>query len=134
MNKVVARIIGEAAEPESARDFIRRHAPKPQPNDRPGTDPEDADPEPDENTIAQMWHDDQQGEYVQIDDDGSAHFVAHGRAMEQIAPRGTDSDEVFALIKDWTDRSQYWPNIWQVNDHGNVTLYDCNGNDLGGLV
>lgn len=108
--------------------------------------------------LAEIWRDDKDGEYVQINDDGSAYYVAHGRAMEQIAPpvsqqtqrvfRGGDPrrqdamsdapvdtvENTFRLIRQWMEAKQFWPNVWSVNDHGNIELYTANGKPLGGLV
>ena len=81
--------------------------------------------------IAEIWRDDQDGEYVQIGADDVARYVAHGRVMEIIPPVG---DDVFAGIREWMKEKEFWPNIWSVSDHGNVTLHDQNGADLGGLV
>ena len=81
--------------------------------------------------LAATWEDDRDGEYVQIDDDGDAVYVAHGKAMEHI-PKA--SGDTFADIRAWMDKKRFWPNIWSVNDHGNVTLHGPDGQDLGGLV
>jgi hypothetical protein len=86
---------------------------------------------PDE--LQSTWEDDKQGEYIQINPDDSVVYVAHGRAMEQIAPKGSGRD-MFRLIGSWMKANQYFPNIWQVNDHGNVELYSKSGKPLGGLV
>ena len=86
---------------------------------------------PDE--LQSTWEDDKQGEYIQINPDDSVVYVAHGSAMEQIAPKGSGRD-MFRLIGSWMKAKQYFPNIWQVNDHGNVELYSKSGKPLGGLV
>ena len=82
--------------------------------------------------LAEIWQDDKDSEYVQINDDGSAVYVVHGSTMEDIAD--AEDEDVFGTISAWMNRKKFWPNIWSVNDHGNVTLHDKNGNDLGGLV
>lgn len=40
------------------------------------------------------------------------------------------SDEAFAAIREAMEKAQYWPNIYSVNDHGNVTLHDSKGNHI----
>jgi len=81
--------------------------------------------------IAEIWAEDKEGEYVQINDDGSVVYVAHGRAMETIP---VDAENPYPGINAWMEAKSFFPNIWSVNDHGNVTLHDAQGNDLGGLV
>lgn len=89
---------------------------------------EDEYPEP---SLEDTWNEDKNGEYIQINDDGSVVYVAHGSVMETIP---VDLDDQFAGIRAWMEAKQFYPNIWQTNDHGNVTLFDSQGNDLGGLV
>jgi hypothetical protein len=102
--------------------------------------------------LAAMWEEDKNGEYVQINDDGSAWYVAHGKAMEQIAPptsqqtnkfavgigkhrsQPVDSSKTFNLIRDWFKKSNISLNIWEVNERGNIELYSPSGKGLGGLV
>jgi hypothetical protein len=107
--------------------------------------------------LAELWREDQAGEYIQINPDDSAYYIAHRRAIEQIAPprsqqrasyfvggdprkravsqEGPAQDsQTFKLIRAWMAKNNYSPNIWAVNDHGNVELYDHNGKALGGLV
>jgi hypothetical protein len=111
-------------------------------------------PPPNDKTaeLAELWREDQAGEYIQINDDESAYYIAHGRAIEQIAPpqgqqtmrratgigkfsdEPTDESQTFRLIRAWMQKNNYSPNIWKVNDHGNVELHDPNGKPLGGLV
>jgi len=116
-------------------------------------------PEPSDKTkeLAELWREDQAGEYIQINDDESAYYIAHGRAIERIAPplkdqrqsnfvggdprRGPVSREghatesqTFKLIRAWMAKNNYSPNIWKVNERGNVELYNHNGKPLGGLV
>ena len=78
-----------------------------------------------------MWEEDKDGEYVMVNDDGSAHYVAHDTVMEDI-PKV--NGETFVGIREWMNKNSFWPNIWSVNDHGNVTLRGHKGQDLGGLV
>lgn len=88
--------------------------------------------------VVETWNDDKHGEYVQINDDGSVVEVAHGCAMKAILTADVANSmpdfQKWAAIRAWMEESQYWPNIWSVNDHGNVTLHDKDGNVLGGIV
>lgn len=80
--------------------------------------------------IVETWDNDSNGEYVQVSD-GTAYYIAHGCRCETIPdhPEG-----VWTAIAEWMKASQYWPNIWEVNERGNVELCDTAGNYLGGLV
>ena len=87
--------------------------------------------------LQELWNDDDGGEYIQIHDCFTkATYVAHGVAMQTIELTEYDpDDDIFEMIRDWTDTELgISPNLWQVNDHGNVTLFDYDGNSLGGLV
>lgn len=102
-----------------------------------GTDPgvpqdpvEDGEGEA-EPSIADLWNEDKDGEYVQINDDGTVVYVAHGRVMERIQ---VERENPYPGINAWMEAKSFFPNIWSVNDHGNVTLHDGQGNDLGGVV
>ena len=81
--------------------------------------------------LEQIWQEDKAGEYIQINDNGTAFYVAHGRAMEQIQPQ---YGNLWAGIRAWMKAKNFSPNIWSVNDHGNVTLHSQTGKSLGGLV
>jgi hypothetical protein len=92
-----------------------------------------AEENPPHEEIASMWEDDKDGEYIQINDKYGTWYVAHGRAMEQIAPPDT-GDYKFRLINIWCKNKNFYPNIWYVNERGNVELVSRNGKFLGGLV
>ena len=83
--------------------------------------------------IATMWQDDERGEYIQINDKYGVWYVAHGRAIEQIAPPNT-GDWKFRLINQWFNAKGIFLNIWYVNERGNVELVSKSGKFLGGLV
>ena len=83
--------------------------------------------------IASMWEEDEHGEYIQINDKYGTWYVAHGQAMEQIAPPDT-GDYKFRLINIWCKQKNFFPNIWYVNERGNVELVSRSGKFLGGLV
>jgi hypothetical protein len=85
--------------------------------------------------LQSMWDDDKDGEYVQINSkNGSVHYVAHGKAMEQICPPGNVNNNTFKQIATWFQNSGVSLNIWEVNDHGNIELYNSKGKALGGSV
>lgn len=82
--------------------------------------------------VVDAWENDKNGEYIQIDpDSNSAAYVAHGRVMEKIP---TQYGNIWSGISEWMNTKGYYPNIWSVNDHGNVTLWNRSGKSLGGLV
>lgn len=109
-----------------------------------------------------MWEDDRNGEYVQFADDGSARYIAHGKAMEEIVPptsKQTMSQFVggdprkapvtrdvpaeqpdgergkLRAVNDWFKQHGVFLNIWYVNERGNIELVDPKTGDfLGGLV
>jgi len=83
--------------------------------------------------LQSMWEEDEHGEYIQINDKYGTWYVAHGQAMEQIAPKDT-GDYKFRLINIWMQDHNYYPNIWYVNERGNVELVSRSGKFLGGLV
>jgi hypothetical protein len=84
--------------------------------------------------LADIWANDKDGEYIQISDNGAVHYVAHGKAMEEIAPKGTKSSWAFRLIRQWFNKSGISLNIWNVNERGNLEMYSSSGTALGGLV
>ena len=79
--------------------------------------------------IAELWDDSE--EDIKIDTSGRAWCCGH-----QIAePRDCNADP--AAIQRWMDSACYWPNIWEVNDHGNVSLFVIQNGELvmlGGMV
>lgn len=82
--------------------------------------------------LQSAWREDQSGEYVQINPDDSVWYIAHGRAREQIAPKGERNP--FPKIGIWMQRGGVILNIWKVNDHGNIELMSRSGKELGGLA
>jgi len=85
--------------------------------------------------LQSMWEEDKRGEYIQINPDDSVVYVAHGKAMEKIvAYPSTRGKYKFNIIGRWMRKNQFSPNIWQVNDHGNVELYSPSGRAMGGLT
>lgn len=84
--------------------------------------------------LAQIWADDKDGEYIQIDDNGSVRYIAHGMAKEIISNGETNDSVMFAAIRAWMKKKGFFPNIWHVNERGNLELYSSSGTPLGGLV
>src|SRR6185295_14429551 len=82
--------------------------------------------------LAETWADDKGGEYIQINPDGSVVEVAHGSCMATILSKNVATDlpdfQKWAAIRAWMESKQFWPNIWSVNDHVNISLYDAQGN------
>lgn len=110
-----------------------------------------------------IWGEDKNGEYIQFSDDGSARYIVHGIAVKTIvhptsqrtmsrfvggdqrkqsvtqdvpAEEGGDADKQrLALVKQWCGKNGIFPNIWYVNERGNIELVDPRtGQFLGGLV
>lgn len=54
-----------------------------------------------------------------IGDDRDGYAVSHGGTYIGTYARYERAVAALYLAR---ERSKYWPNIWQVNDHGNVTL------------
>lgn len=79
-----------------------------------------------------MWQEDEQGEYIAVNDKQEAHYIAHGCIMEQIPPA---YGNLYAGIRTWMAQKQHWPNVWQINERGNRELLNSStGKSLGGLV
>jgi len=109
-----------------------------------------------------IWDDDEYGEYIQLTDDGAARYIAHGMAREEIVPPTSKREmcrlvggdprkrpitqdvpaevpdaehQKFRMIRQWCQQKNFWPNIWHVNERGNIELVDPRTGDfLGGLV
>ncbi len=79
--------------------------------------------------LLEAWKDDSaSGEYIAVNDNGTAYYD-----HKLIAP-AKDGNPDFAAIRAWCEAQKYWPNVWQSNDHGNVSLFTLNGEYLGGIV
>lgn len=110
-----------------------------------------------------IWDDDKDSEYIQFADDGSARYIAHGEVMKpdivpptkdrtmsqftggdvrlksiwrDVPSEPPDADKQrLQLTRAWMDQHKFFPNIWHVNERGNIELVDPRtGNFLGGLV
>ena len=86
--------------------------------------------------LVEVWDGDRDGEYIQVNQETQeVHSIAHQKSMGQICPPNQWSQQwLFRKIREWMDHEGFWPNIWGVNERGNVTLYDKRGRDLGGIV
>jgi hypothetical protein len=76
----------------------------------------------------QMQSDLESSECAVITHDGSVSFC--GKSLGQF----NEHDEHLAAIKQAMDEAKFWPNIYSVNDHGNVSLLNSDGNEIKGWV
>ncbi len=67
-------------------------------------------------------------EDILIGEDGNARYGRH------LIADAVDGSPDWRAIKAWCAHTGYFPNVWTVNDHGNVELHDVDGNSYGGLV
>lgn len=58
------------------------------------------------------------------------NVAAEGR---QIADN-VEMSEALAIVRDWMNRNSYWPNVFVVNDHGNVTQVTLDGKEIRSWV
>jgi hypothetical protein len=65
------------------------------------------------------------------DQRGRGYTVMVGR--EAVA-RVADWDEAVRAANAWMKRNQYWPNLYYINERGNIDLLDQNGNILASWV
>jgi hypothetical protein len=70
-------------------------------------------------------------ESIAIDNKGDRYQAYY---MRRLIAQGEDRDALFLSIRRWCEKEHYWPDIYYVNDHGNVTLYDDKGNDVASWV
>ena len=40
-----------------------------------------------------------------------------------------DYDSAFAAIREDMETKQFWPNVWDISDHGNASVIDIGGNN-----
>jgi len=80
--------------------------------------------------LVELWREDESsGEAIFIGPDGVARYMGC-RCAEHDGAGNPD----FPAIQEWCNEHRYWPNIWCVNERGNVELYTFEGEPLGGLV
>jgi hypothetical protein len=94
--------------------------------------------------LVETWRDDSSSQdYIALNDDGNAYYlnkliVPAKREKERDGFGWRETSATLGAdwkgIRAWCERERYWPNIWQSNDHGNVSLYTTTGRYLGGLV
>ena len=82
--------------------------------------------------VVQTWEDDKDGEYILVSsDDRTANYIAHGVQSGVIEPK---FGSIWTGIRQWMKSHNFYPNIWSINDHGNLSLWNKNGRYLGGIV
>lgn len=69
----------------------------------------------------QMCSDTDTGECYVIGDNGAVAY--NGKILFEVDP--DDHDATFRRIREHMEEQQYWPNVYSVNDHGNVTLHSA---------
>ena len=62
-----------------------------------------------------------------IGDDRAGYAVSHAGKYIGTYERWTRAVAALYIAR---ERSQYWPNVWEVNDHGNTTLCVFDGHSL----
>jgi len=82
--------------------------------------------------VVEHWQNSE--EDIKIQDDGNAYYT--GKLIVK-ALEGENPD--FVGIAKWMETKKYWPNVWMINDHGNVNLLSLGdgGRDvtiIGGIV
>lgn len=68
----------------------------------------------------------QSGECVLVDDAFSTFSWCGRPATETF----DDTDALMAAVRQTCDERGFWPSVYMVNDHGNVTLLDLQGNEI----
>lgn len=132
---------------QAAEAFLSEQAPGDDPVDGPELDPseEEVADEAAEGTDAistedemhqDMRNDLETGECAVITDRGmgGSEVVFNGRSLGYIGRDFPDFDAAIAALKAKMDEEQFWPNIYHINDHGNVSLLDEEGNTIRGWV
>ena len=76
----------------------------------------------------QMLGDLESGECVTISYRGTVMFC------NKMLGQFNEWDEQIAAAEKAMDEAKFWPNIYYVNDHGNVSLLDSDGNEIKGWV
>jgi len=72
-------------------------------------------------------------EDIKVRQDGNAYY-----AGKLIVPASYGQNPNWVGIAQWMQENSYWPNVWEINDHGNVELVSVNEQGQttyhGGLV
>jgi hypothetical protein len=76
------------------------------------------------------------GECVVFSDRGSGPTTVtfSGRQLGRIGVEFDSWDEALAAVEAESERSKFWPNIYHINDHGNVSQLDPRGNVINAWV
>lgn len=74
-----------------------------------------------------------------LDSEGDIYIDPHGDAYYcgQLIVQGIAGEPHPLAIYHWMNLNCYWPNIWEINDHGNAALMVLHEGELvmvGGLV
>lgn len=81
--------------------------------------------------LREAWEESE--EDIKVNEDGEAYY-----AGKLIAQPNESYGADFVAIREWMNKNGYFPNVWVVNDHGNVSLFsiDESGKETyrGGLV
>lgn len=51
---------------------------------------------------------------------GGYDISAEGKHLGHVV----EWDDAVGMVQDWMNENQYWPNVWHINDHGNVSLVE----------
>jgi len=78
--------------------------------------------------IAELWNNGD-NEDIHINEHGDTYY---GKKL--IVSHDADGNADWKAIRKWCKDSNYFPNVWQVNDHGNLSLFTWRGRYLGGIV
>lgn len=82
-------------------------------------------------SYAKVIADLENGECGVITDDGNSYAATF---CGQRVAENLDFDQSLAAIKEAMDEMDFYPDIYAVNDHGNVALIDRNGIELEAWV
>ena len=75
--------------------------------------------------------DEPQDDDCYIESNGNKYSVScNGKFVKETA----DMDEALAIVKQWKQANNWFPNTWFVSDHGNMSLIDDEGNILNEMT
>lgn len=97
----------------------------------------ESEAEEQENSVASAWKDDDDSrEYIAWNPGGSVWYVVtREQIISEEDANEMDRKDMLKAINAWCKKKNFWPNLWRISDHGNVTLIDKKtGKVLGGLV
>lgn len=66
------------------------------------------------------------GDYIIEDKPWGGYSVS--QKNEKFLDEFDDFDSAFNFVKDRMEQKQFWPNVWFMNERGNLDLLDKNGN------